>query len=74
MPRKSRTSLRLSAFLKKVIEDFDAKDGVSVNQYIALAVAKKIGWRGAAEFFAQRGKNGDVERAIAFLESRPEEA
>ena len=45
---------------------------VSLNQYIALALAEKIGARGAAEFFAERGKNGDTAWAIAFLEGRPE--
>lgn len=69
---KARVSLNLPRSLKKAAEDFAAKDGVSVNQYIALALAEKIGARGAAEFFAERGKHGDPERAIAFLESRPE--
>jgi hypothetical protein len=69
---KARVSLNLPRSLKKAAEDFAAKDGVSVNQYIALALAEKIGARGAAEFFAERGKNGDVARAIAFLEGRPE--
>ncbi len=45
---------------------------VSVNQFIALALAEKVGSMNAAEFFAERGKNGDVDWAIAFLESRPE--
>jgi hypothetical protein len=35
-------------------------------------VAEKIGARRAAEFFAERGKNGDPKWAIALLESRPE--
>ncbi|MFZ1345686.1 MAG: pilus assembly protein HicB [Tabrizicola sp.] len=69
---KARVSLNLPQSLKKAVEDFAAKDGVSVNQYIALAVAEKIGARGAAEFFAERGKNGDPARAVAFLEGRPE--
>lgn len=69
---KARVSLNLPQSLKKAVEDFAAKDGVSVNQYIALAVAEKIGARGAAEFFAERGKTGDPARAIAFLEGRPE--
>ncbi len=69
---KARVSLNLPRSLKKAVEDFAAKDGVSVNQYIALALAEKVGARGAAEFFAERGKNGDVDRAIAFLEGRPE--
>jgi len=69
---KARVSLNLPRSLKKAAEDFAAKDGVSVNQYIALALAEKIGARGATEFFAERGKGGDPERAVAFLEGRPE--
>jgi hypothetical protein len=69
---KARVSLNLPRSLKKAAEDFAARDGVSVNQFIALALAEKVGSMGAAEFFAERGKNGDVAWAIEFLESRPE--
>jgi hypothetical protein len=69
---KARVSLNLPNSLKRAAEDFAAKDGVSLNQYIALALAQKIGASGAAKFFAERGRNGDPERAIAFLEGRPE--
>lgn len=72
MTRKPRLTLTLPNSLKKAAADFAAKDGVSVNQYIALALAEKIGARGAAEFFEEWGKNGDPARAIAFLEGRPE--
>lgn len=67
-----RVTLRLPPSLKKAAEDFADKDGVSLNQYVALALAEKIGARGAAEFFAERGKGGSAERAIGFLEGRPE--
>ena len=69
---KARVSLNLPRSLKKAAEDFAAKDGVSVNQYIALALAEKVGAMGAAEFFAERGKDGDADWAAAFLEGRPE--
>lgn len=65
-------SLNLPQSLKQATEDFAAKDGVSVNQYIALALAEKVGSSGAAEFFAARGKDGDVDWAVEFLEGRPE--
>ena len=68
---KARVSLNLPNSLKKAAEDFAAKDGVSLNQYVARALAEKIGARGAAGFFAERGKGGDPARAIAFLEGRP---
>lgn len=69
---KARVSLNLPRSLKKAAEDFAAKDGVSVNQYIALALAEKVGAMGAAEFFAERGKEGDAGWAVAFLKGRPE--
>ena len=68
---KAPVSLSLPTSLKRAAEDFAEKDGVSLNQYVARAVAEKIGSQGA-EFFAERGKNGDAEWAIAFLEGRPE--
>jgi hypothetical protein len=70
---KARVSLNLPQSLKRAAEDFANKDGVSLNQFIALALAEKVGSSGAAEFFAERGKNGDVDWAIEFLEGRPEE-
>jgi hypothetical protein len=65
-------TVELPQSLKKAIEDFAAQNGVSVNQFIARAVTEKIGARGATEFFAERGKNGDVARAIEFLKGRLE--
>ena len=69
---KARVSLNLPQSLKRAAEDFAEKDGVSLNQYVALALAEKVGSSGAVAFFAERGKTGDPERAIAFLEGRPE--
>ena len=69
---KARVSLNLPQSLKRAAEDFAEKDGVSLNQYVALALAEKIGSSGAAAFFAERGKGGDVDWAIEFLEGRPE--
>lgn len=53
---KSSVSLNLPRSLEK-----STKDGVSVNQYIALALAEKIGARGTVEFFAERSRAGDVD-------------
>jgi hypothetical protein len=71
MTHKSRTTIRLPQSLKNAVRDFAAKEGVSVSRYIARAIVEKIGARGATEFFAERGENGDVARAIEFLEGRP---
>ena len=69
---KARVSLNLPRSLTKAAEDFAAKDGVSVNRYIARGLAEKIGAWGAEQFFAERVKGGDVGRAIALLDGRPE--
>lgn len=68
---KARVSLNLPQSLKTAAEDFAEKDGVSLNQFIALALAEKVGTVGAAEYFAKRGKHADAERAVRFLEGRP---
>ena len=62
---KARVSLNLPNSLKKAAEDFAAKDGVSLNQYVALALAEKIGARGAAEFFEERSGHGAMVRKSA---------
>ena len=43
----------------------------SLNQFIALALAEKVGTLGAAEFFAARGSEGKPEAVAAWLERRP---
>ena len=68
----ARFTLRLAPSLKRAAEEFAEKDGVSLNQFIALALAEKVGAVGAAQFFAERGKDGDPEWAVGFLKSRPE--
>ena len=72
MSRKAHLTVEMPQSLKKAVEDFAVRDGVSVNQFIVRAVTEKIGARGAADFFAERGKNGDPAWAIELLERRPE--
>ena len=66
----SRVTLTLPPSLKRAAQELARKDGVSLNRYVARAVAAKIGAGGAAAFFAEQGKGGDAEWAIAFLEGR----
>lgn len=69
---KARVSLNLPQSLKAAAEDFAEKEGVSLNQFIALALAERVGAERAAEFFAERGRGGNAERAAQWLEGRPE--
>lgn len=72
MSRKAQITVEIPQSLKKAVEDFAVRDGVSVNQFIVRAVTEKIGARGAAQFFSEGGKNGDPMWAIEFLKGRPE--
>ncbi len=68
---KSRVTLRVPEWVKRAAVECAARDGVSLNRFVERVLAEKVG---AAAFFAERGKGGDKDRAIVFLESRPEAA
>ncbi|MEZ5779220.1 MAG: pilus assembly protein HicB [Paracoccaceae bacterium] len=67
---KARVSLNLPQSLKAAAEDFAEREGVSLNQFIALALAEKVGAARAADYFTERGKGADAARAVAWLEGR----
>ena len=67
---KCRLTLRLPNSLKTAAEQSAVKEGMSLNQFIALALAEKVGAKGDEAFFSARGKGGDVERAVRWLEGR----
>lgn len=68
---KARVSLNLPNSLKTAAEEFALKEGVSLNQFIALALAEKVGAKGAEAFFAERGQGANAKRAVKWLERRP---
>lgn len=72
MTTKARVSLNLPASLKTAAESYARRDGVSLNQFIATALAEKVGAHGAAAFFAERAQGGSAAAAMAFLRSAPD--
>jgi hypothetical protein len=69
---KARVSLNLRRSLKTAAEAWARQKGISLNQFIACALAKKVGVKHVAAFLEQRGQSGDPERAAQWLEARPE--
>jgi len=67
-----RVSLNLPASLKSAAERYAERHGVSLNQFISMALAEKVGAQGAAEFSAIRAQGGDAASAIAFLQNAPD--
>ncbi len=69
---KARVTLRLAASLKEAAEQQARRDGVSLNQFIAAALAEKVGAQGAVAFFAERARGGSAAKAIALLRAAPD--
>ena len=68
MSETSTYPLRLPKSLKENVAKVAKRDGTSINQFIAIAVAEKISALETEKFFAERAKNADMEafRAIIF--------
>jgi hypothetical protein len=59
--------LRLPPGIRSRIERLAESEGISLNQFIALTLAEKIGASAEREFFAERRAAADFEDLKAFL-------
>jgi hypothetical protein len=70
---RSTYPLKLPASIKRAAQRLAKEDGVSLNQWIAVAVAQKIGVvETAEEFFARRKQGGDPRQLARFLRKAPD--
>jgi hypothetical protein len=58
---KTTYPLRLPRSIKAEVERRAKADGISVNQFVATAVAEKLAAMGTAEFFAERRDRADFK-------------
>lgn len=60
--------LRLPKSLKDEVTKVASRDGTSVNQFIAMAVAEKLAAMETEQFFIERAQKADLDtfRAILF--------
>ena len=64
--------MRLPLSTKKAAQRLAKEDGVSLNQWIAVAVAEKVGVvETAAEFFKSRAKGATGKGLMKFLRAAP---
>jgi hypothetical protein len=69
---KATYPLKLPLSIKKAAQRLAQEDGVSLNQWIAAAVAEKVGVvETAAEFFEKRAGQKTGDRLIDFLRNAP---
>jgi hypothetical protein len=59
MKKTTTYPLRLPRSIKAEVERLAKQDGVSINQFIATAVAEKLSAMRTAEFFAERRGRAD---------------
>ena len=68
----STLSLKLPQSLYEQVRTLAKREGVSVNQFIAMAVAEKAEALIAEEYLAERAKRGSREDLLVILEKVPD--
>jgi hypothetical protein len=70
---KATYPLKLPLSVKRAAERLAKEDGVSLNQWIAAAVAEKVGViETAAEFFKRRAGRATGEGVMKYLRQAPD--
>jgi len=68
----STVSLRLPSSLHRGVKELARREGVSMNQIIATAVAEKLSALMTEDYLAERGRRGSRERFEAALRKVPD--
>lgn len=68
----SALSLRLPDSVHRHIKEFAQKEGVSINQFIASAVAEKVSAIATEDYLKARAENADKNTFDAILANVPE--
>jgi hypothetical protein len=67
MSNTSTYPLRLPTSVKSAAEKLAKEEGISLNQFVATAVAEKLSAMNTAAFFAERRERADFEAFRAIL-------
>jgi hypothetical protein len=65
-------SLTLPKSLQEQVEASAQQEGISVNEFIALAVAEKLATLATADYLAERAKRGSRDKLLAVLAKAPD--
>ena len=68
----SALSLRLPRSLHEQLRELAQEDGISVNQFVMLAVAEKIASISTIEYLQKRARRGSREKLLAILNTAPD--
>ena len=68
----SALSLRLPKSLHEQLKELAQEEGISVNQFVMLAVAEKIAMISTMEYLEKRARKGSREKLLAVLDKAPD--
>jgi hypothetical protein len=68
----SALSLRLPKSLHEHLREVAQEEGISVNQFIMLAVAEKVASISVIEYLEKRAKRGSREKFLEILSKVPD--
>jgi len=67
----SALSLRLPKSLHEQLRELAQEEGISVNQFVMLAVAEKVAALSTIEYLEKRAKRGSREKLLEILSQAP---
>jgi len=68
----STLSLRLPASLHKTVRDLAKQESISINQFIAVALAEKVSALMTEDYLAERAKRSSREKFDAVMAKIPD--
>ena len=68
----STIHLTLPPSLHEQAQAYASKEGISINEFITLAVAEKLAILATAEYLAERARRGSREKLLAVLAKAPD--
>ena len=68
----SKISLRLPDSLHRGIKELTSKEGISINQFVATAVAEKMAALMTEDYLQERARRGSREKYEAALAQIPD--
>jgi hypothetical protein len=68
----STLHLTLPQSMHEQVEALAQKEGISITEFITLAVAEKLATLATADYLAERAKRGSREKLLAVLAKAPD--
>jgi len=68
----SALSLRLPKSLHEQLRELAQEEGISVNQFVVLAIAEKVASISTIEYLEKRAKRGNREKFLEILRKAPD--